>query len=212
MHRIAPDLFFAVAFTGEAFVAQSCESSANEGSYNEEPELRKSECVLREERLRDRTGRVNRGVGQRNRDEMDKGKCETNSQATESTVSMLGVGDTEDNHQEDECQNGFDSKSTNPIGMEVSCCEVCFAEEIAVAVSSERTNLHAGRLSNAEEDSGCRNSAEDLCTPIVKHLFSTHATVNEDTKADSRVEVGTADMTDTISGRYDGQTESECNA
>ena len=67
-------LFFAGTFAGEALVAQSGEGSAYKRSYDEEPELRHSQCVLRENRLRDRTCRVDRGIGQRDRDKVDKGQ------------------------------------------------------------------------------------------------------------------------------------------
>ena len=56
-------LLFAGSFAAEAFVAEAGESGSKERRYDEEPELRKSQCVLGEECLRDGTGRVDRGVG-----------------------------------------------------------------------------------------------------------------------------------------------------
>ena len=82
------ELLFAGSFAAETFVAETGESGSKERSYDEEPELRESECVLGEESLRDRTCRVDRGVGQRNRDQVDQGQGQTDSQTTESTVTM----------------------------------------------------------------------------------------------------------------------------
>ena len=205
-------LFFAGSFAGEAFVAEAGESGSKERRYDEEPELRESQCVLREESLRDGTGRVDRGVGQRNRDQVDQGQGQTDSQTTESTVTMLAVGYAKDDHEEDKRQDALGSKSTPNICLEITTCYICSGEEISVTVCSKRTDLHVGGFSDTEEYSSCCDSTEDLCTPVAEHLFGGHSTVHKHTQTDSRIEVCAANMTDAISSCYDRQTECEGNS
>ena len=151
-------LLFAVTFAAETFVAEAGESGSKERRYDEEPELRESECVLREECLRDGTCRVDRGVGQRNRDQVDQGQGQTDSQTTESTVTMLAVGYTKDNHEEDKRQYALGCESTPNIRLEITTCYICSGEEISVTVCSKRTDLHVGGFSDTEEYSSCCDS------------------------------------------------------
>ena len=200
-------LLFAGSFAGEAFVAEAGESGSKERSYDEEPELRESECVLGEESLRDRTSRVNRSVGQRNRDQVDEGQSQTDGETTESTVSVLAVRHAEDDHEEDKRQDALGCESTPNIRLEITCLYVSSGEEIAVAVSSERTDLHACRFSDTEEDSSRSDSAEDLCTPVAEHLFCGHTTVDKNTQADSRIEMCATNVAYSVSRSDDRQTE-----
>ena len=202
-------LFLAVSFAGDALVAEAGKSCANERSYDEEPELRESESVLGEECLRDRTCGVNRRVGQRNRDQVDQGQGQTDSQATKSTVSMLAVRHAEDNHQEDKRQDALGCESTPNIRLEITTCYICIAKELSITVRGESTDFHTCGFSDTKEDCSSSDSAEDLCTPVAEHLFGGHTTVDKHTEADRRIEVCTADMTDTISRRNDRQTERE---
>ena len=140
---------------------------------------------------------------------MNEGQGKTDSQTTESTIIMLAVRHTEDYHQEDESQHCLNSERTACRSMQITGSDHTIRDkEITIAVRSERTNFHTFyRLNDTEQDSSSRDSAEDLCTPVPQHLFGTHAAVHEHTEADSRIEMRTADMADTIRSCYDRQTE-----
>ena len=97
-------------------------------------------------------------------------------------------------------------RNTN-VSTLVTCSDVSAAEEITVAVGCERADRHSGGFGDAEQDSGGGNSTEDLCAPVPQHLFRTHASVHKHAQADSGVKMCTADVTDTVGGCYNRQTE-----
>ena len=200
-------LFLAVSFAGDALVAESGERCANERSNDEEPELRKSKCVLGEESLRDRTSRVNRGVGQRNRDQVDEGQSQTDSQTTESTVSVLAVRYTKDHHEENKGQDTLGSESSPNISLQIASLYISCAEEISVSVSGKRTDFHTSGFSDTEKDCSRSDSAEDLCTPVAEHLFRGHTTVHKDTQTNSRIQMCATNVAYSVSRSDDRQTE-----
>ncbi len=62
----------------------------------------------------DRAGRVDRGAGGRDRDEVDRGERETDDQRRERRVLVAGVGDREDHEDEDRGQHQLQQEGGPP--------------------------------------------------------------------------------------------------
>ena len=85
-------LFFTFFAAAEALVDQTGKASADQRGNDEDPQMAESRTTS-EDGLRNGTGRVDRGVGQRDADEVDEHQSETDGQTTELAVGMTVVGD-----------------------------------------------------------------------------------------------------------------------
>lgn len=195
------NLFLAIAH--EALVSQTSETCTYERSHDEEPKVRHCTEILREERLRNRTSRIDRGVRQRNRNEVDQSKGKTDSETGELTILMLAVGCTKDNHEEHESKHALDSECTTYVYVEITV-----AEDISTpSISCEQTGFLATSGVDTEEDSSCCDSTYYLCAPVSEHLFAGHTAICPYAERYGRIEMSAGDMANAISHCYYGKAK-----
>ena len=160
--------------------------------------------------MRDGTGRVDRGVGQRDADEVDEYQGQTDGQTAELAVGMAAVGDAEDDDQEHEGEDSFNDEGATSIDVPVV---VATSGEVGTKViGSEVASGNITTLGNSVNDSSSADGADDLCHPVDQHVFEAHATIGPNAKADSGIQVGTRDVANAVCHSHHGETESDSNA
>ena len=122
---------------------------------------------------------------------MDEGEGETDGEASELAVFVTAVGNAKDDHQEDEGQEGFNQEGTTAAdGLIVATASSL--EVFAKTVRSENgSSTSASSIPDAKQDSASDDSANELGNPVNEHFLKTHAAIDENAKADSRIKVST---------------------
>ncbi len=211
-------LFLFLAAAAQALVGKTGEASTHKRSHDEEPHLTHSApnaVGVGEQGDAKRTGGVDRSVGQRDADEVDEYQGKTDGQTTKLAVGVATVGDAEDDHQEHEGQQGFNEESTTSgngliarIGTTASLLEG-FTE----AVGSENTSVTSTRgFPNEEKQSTSNDAADELGSPVAKHLLQRHAAIGPNAEADGGIKVCTRNVANAVGHGYNGQTEGDGNA
>ena len=111
-------ILLALFVAAEASVGQASQTSTDERSHDEEPEVVEGRTACKDG-LRDGTGGVHRGVGQRDADEVDEHQGQTDGEAGELTVGMAAVGDTEDDNQEHKGEDSLHDKGATSVDVPV---------------------------------------------------------------------------------------------
>ena len=143
---------------------------------------------------------------------MDEHEGETDGQTAELAVGMAAVSDTEDDHQEHEGQQGFNEEGTASGNGLIARfgTTTSLLEGFAKAVGSEDAgSTAADSVPNHEEQSTSDDTADELGSPINEHFFKAHAAVDENAKANGRIQVSTRNVTDTISHGHHSETKGD---
>ena len=194
-------------FSVENFVEQSGQSSAHKRSNDEHPNLGKGSRVLivdeGGEGRRDAAGRVDRGAGQIDADEVDEGEGEPDHDSRDLAVSCLFVGDVKDDVDEDEGQNDFgDQRPEDATGSQFTR----IADRVVAGIAS---GGEASHLEDSKYQDRAEESADDLRANVDQEFLEGHALGEQAAKGDRGVDVAAADATDRIGHRNDGKAKGQ---
>ena len=126
-------LFYRTGTFGHGSPAKHCKNSTYNRTYNHNPEIAPG---FRAEYSRTETARgVNRAVINRNSNDIHKSESKTDCEAGKLAIALVGVGGTEDNKHEEECEQAFCQQShtgrstgLKHIGGKISIRSRCAAE------------------------------------------------------------------------------------
>ena len=139
---------------------------------------------------------------------MDEHQGETNGQTAELAVGMTAVGDTEDHHKEHEGQQSLNEESTSHACGLIFAIACSLNEILSKTVGSENARFSGSDGFPDHKQQGTGNdTADKLCKPIDQHLLKGHATIDKYTETDSRIQVSTRDVANTIGHSDHGETE-----
>ena len=190
-------LLLALAF-GDALVGDTADHATENRGDPEEPELLDG-STADEHGHSGRACRVHRGIGHRDRDEVDEREAEADGNRGEA-CRCATVGGAHDHEQENSRKYGFNEECRKHAGGLAAKGVQAVLEGIGPAVSSECADACVGEVGacNHVEKRCCDDAADDLGDDVGRSFLSREAAAGNLTERDSRVQVAARNVTDGV--------------
>ena len=146
----------------------------------------------------DGTGRVDRGAGEADAEEVDEDQAAADDDTGDLAV-VIFVGDAEDGEHEDEGEDDFDDEANK--------------EATDIAVSLEKVTADGVRANGGEvfgeeaDDEGADEGADDLADDVAEEFLDGDLLGDEHREGDGRVDVAARDAADRVDHRDDDKAE-----
>ncbi|KAG1259587.1 hypothetical protein G6F65_015275 [Rhizopus arrhizus] len=198
----------ASAVVADPLVDDAADRAAQQRGDPEQPQLA-DRTAAGEERHGSGAGRVHRGVGDRDADQVDQGQREADRQRREAG-RCLAMGGPHDHDQEHRSEHHFAQES--------GCHAVAPGRQRAVAVAGKCTGLAAingeatGTGGDLQQDEARQQAAGDLGDDVGHQVLGREAATGPQTDADRRIEMRAGDVAERIGAGHHSQAEGQRHA